>query len=61
MRRLTFLLALGLAAPLAGQDRAAAPGARPGASPADRAAAAVSGTVMQAHLEFLADDLLEGR
>jgi Zn-dependent M28 family amino/carboxypeptidase len=47
-----ILLALSvLATPLAAQQ----------ASDATRAARAVDGTVMQAHLEFLANDLLEGR
>jgi Zn-dependent M28 family amino/carboxypeptidase len=47
-----ILLALSvLAAPLAAQQ----------VSDATRAARAIDGKVMQAHLEFLADDLLEGR
>ena len=63
MRTLSFLLVLlvvSTASPLAAQQPTA-PAARKDASPADHAAAAVDGRVMQAHLEFLADDLLEGR
>ena len=59
MRTLSFLLAMVAVSPLAAQQ--AAPRARKDVGPADHAAAAVSGRVMQAHLEFLADDLLEGR
>jgi Zn-dependent M28 family amino/carboxypeptidase len=53
MRRLTLtgLLAAVTALPLGAQQ----------ASPASRAAAAASGAAMRAHLEFLADDALEGR
>jgi Zn-dependent M28 family amino/carboxypeptidase len=50
MTRLLLALSV-LAAPLAAQQ----------VSDATRAARAVDGTVMQAHLEFLANDLLEGR
>lgn len=60
MRTLSLLLITSVAFPLAAQQ-AATPKAPATRSAADRAAAAVSGRVMQAHLEFLADDLLEGR
>lgn len=60
MRTLSFLLAMAAVSPLSAQQ-AAAPRARKDVAPADHAAAAVNGRVMQAHLEFLADDLLEGR
>ncbi|MGE5926175.1 MAG: M28 family peptidase [Gemmatimonadota bacterium] len=59
MRTLNLLLIAAIASPLAAQQTA--PKAPANRSAADRAAAAVSGRVMQAHLEFLADDLLEGR
>jgi hypothetical protein len=53
MRHLTLgALLVTLALPAAAQQQAA---------PAARAARAVDGTVMRAHLEFLADDALEGR
>ena len=53
MRHLTLgALLVTLALPAAAQQQAA---------PATRAARAVDGTVMRAHLEFLADDALEGR
>jgi Zn-dependent M28 family amino/carboxypeptidase len=61
MRPLSLLVLLSAAAPLAAQQPASAPRKPVGRSAADHAAAAVSGRVMQAHLEFLADDALEGR
>ena len=60
MRTLSFLLVMAVASPLAAQQ-AKAPGSPRNRSAADHAAATVSGRVMQAHLEFFADDLLEGR
>lgn len=60
MRTLSLLLIVAVGSPLSAQE-AAAPKAPRNRSAADHAAAAVSGRVMQAHLEFLADDLLEGR
>lgn len=60
MRTLSLLLIVAIWSPLSAQE-AAAPKAPRNRSAADHAAAAVSGRVMQAHLEFLADDLLEGR
>lgn len=50
-RSLMFLSALCLSAPLSAQQ----------ASPGTRAARAIDSMVMKAHLEFLANDLLEGR
>ena len=60
MRTLSLLLIAAVASPLTAQQ-ASAPKAPRNRTAADHAAAAVSGRVMQAHLEFLADDLLEGR
>ena len=60
MRTLSLLLIVAVWSPLSAQE-AAAPKAPRNRSAADHAAAAVNGRVMQAHLEFLADDLLEGR
>jgi Zn-dependent M28 family amino/carboxypeptidase len=54
MRPLALLCVLGATAPLAGQ-------APPPASPATRVARALDPRVLRAHLEFLADDALEGR
>jgi Zn-dependent M28 family amino/carboxypeptidase len=54
MRALAILCVLGATAPLAGQ-------APPPASPATRVARALDPRVLRAHLDFLADDALEGR
>ncbi|HEU4828978.1 MAG TPA: M20/M25/M40 family metallo-hydrolase [Gemmatimonadales bacterium] len=63
MRKLSLLILVAIVPSLAAQERAAAPQppAGAGASAAGNAARAVSGRVMRAHLEFLADDALEGR
>jgi Zn-dependent M28 family amino/carboxypeptidase len=54
MRLLTLMLSLAAAAPLFAQ-------AGQSATPASRAARALDANVLRAHLEFLADDALEGR
>ncbi|HET6576780.1 MAG TPA: M20/M25/M40 family metallo-hydrolase [Gemmatimonadales bacterium] len=54
MRPLALLFILGATAPLAGQ-------APPPVSPATRVARALDPRVLRAHLDFLADDALEGR
>jgi Zn-dependent M28 family amino/carboxypeptidase len=54
MRLLTLMLIVAAAAPLSAQ-------AGPTATPATRAARALDANVLRAHLEFLADDALEGR
>lgn len=55
VRLLPFLLSVAAAAPLAAQA-----GSSP-ASPATRTARALDANILRAHLEFLADDALEGR
>src|SRR3954452_15425460 len=54
MRLLTLMLSLAAATPLLAQ-------AGPTPTPATRAARALDANVLRAHLEFLADDALEGR
>ena len=55
------ICALMLALMLTGSASVAAQQASPGGRPATTVARAVDGKVLRAHLEFLADDALEGR